>query len=262
MNDVSRNEYLRLREQVSRITGGGHVVWHDGNLNPADYLPLSGGTLTDSLNISKEAGSARYLRIKTGDLNRWAMGAAAVAETGGNAGADFYINRYNDAGGFLGSAMIISRATGQPTFAATPYVGSSQMLTIDNLPYAYGIWTPRLYGSTTAGSPVYSSRGGEYIRVGLMVFLRGYIVISSKGGMVGEIRIGDLPFAAGFPSVGSIGAYGGFASGMNPTGFHIDGGQNYLRLLLNGTSTSGWIINTSITDSMTLWGFKVEYRIQ
>jgi len=48
---------------------------------------------------------------------RWylALGNAA-AETGGNAGSNFIIDRYDDAGGFLATAMYINRANGLTNF--------------------------------------------------------------------------------------------------------------------------------------------------
>jgi hypothetical protein len=48
----------------------------------------------------------------TAGVERWAIRTGSIAETGGNSGSDFRITRYNDAGGGLGDALTITRATG------------------------------------------------------------------------------------------------------------------------------------------------------
>ena len=40
------------------------------------------------------------------------MGADSVAEGGASAGSNFFINRYDDTGAFVGTALSISRSTG------------------------------------------------------------------------------------------------------------------------------------------------------
>ena len=59
-----------------------------------------------------------------------------------------------------------------------------------------GTWTPTLYGTTTAGSPTYTTQSGRYICIGDFVRVEFQIIISSKGGMDGSLRVGNLPFAA------------------------------------------------------------------
>ena len=59
-----------------------------------------------------------------------------------------------------------------------------------------GTFNPTIYGLTTAGSPTYntSSTKGYYIRQGDLVTINLNLVITSKGGMVGALRLGGLPF--------------------------------------------------------------------
>jgi len=72
------------------------------------------------LNINKGNSGATQALIQgqRGGLHRWIMvlGGSGV-ETGGNAGSDFNILRYNDAGDYIDSPLTISRATGNTTTA-------------------------------------------------------------------------------------------------------------------------------------------------
>jgi Chaperone of endosialidase len=46
-------------------------------------------------------------------LTRWLFGKSNASESGSDAGSDFFINRYNDAGAYLGQPLSITRSTGQ-----------------------------------------------------------------------------------------------------------------------------------------------------
>jgi hypothetical protein len=87
------------------------------------YLPLSGGTITGSLAISSTngiltlnksaSGASTSIFGKTGNLSRWWMQLGnGTAETGANAGSDFYLSRYNDAGAYIDSPLFITRSSG------------------------------------------------------------------------------------------------------------------------------------------------------
>jgi hypothetical protein len=49
-NDVIGTEVARL-SSIGELQLNGHNVYHTGNFNPANYLPLAGGTLTGDLSI-------------------------------------------------------------------------------------------------------------------------------------------------------------------------------------------------------------------
>lgn len=57
-----------------------------------------------------------------------------------------------------------------------------------------GVWTPTLYGYTTAGSPTYTSQGMYYKIGGLVILHSFFLAVSNLGGMTGNTRIGGLPF--------------------------------------------------------------------
>lgn len=64
------------------------------------------------------AAGIRGLRVQTSASDRWVVGGNGTAESGSNAGTDFQITAYNDAGAFLSTPLAIARATGTATFSA------------------------------------------------------------------------------------------------------------------------------------------------
>jgi len=96
-----------------------------------ETLRLSGSKHTSSANISvsktaanaefevnANSGYERAFAFRTAGSNRWLFAASTGAESGSNAGSDLAYYRYSDAGGFLGTALLIERATGNITSEA------------------------------------------------------------------------------------------------------------------------------------------------
>jgi hypothetical protein len=99
----------------------------------ANYLPLTGGTITGNLTVGNGlgapilkidggAGQNRNLDFTTTGTLRWDIAVNNVAETGGGAGSNLNINRFGDAGAFLGTAFSINRATGIVAVGVTPAI--------------------------------------------------------------------------------------------------------------------------------------------
>lgn len=76
-----------------------YILWHNGNFNPANYLPLTGGTLTGRLNVNESTGDS----ISINSSQTWACAlyhanAGDVWAVGANTGNRFYFyNGYNAA---------------------------------------------------------------------------------------------------------------------------------------------------------------------
>jgi hypothetical protein len=93
------------------------------------FLPITGGTLTGPLVMGTaqpiyQNGAAATDRVhgwQTGGVIRWAMYASSVAEGGANAGSDFGLNAYTDAGAYLSTPLSIKRSTGVVTFNSAPF---------------------------------------------------------------------------------------------------------------------------------------------
>jgi hypothetical protein len=94
-------------------------------------LPLAGGTLTGALTIApasgnstltlnSAAGNNRNILGQTAGVSRWSIVAGNfTAEGGSNAGSDFQINRFNDAGSVIDTPLTINRASATATFAGS-----------------------------------------------------------------------------------------------------------------------------------------------
>ena len=120
-------------------TGLLYVLYDDGNSiqwviaspqpDTAVFVMKNGDTMTGDLTINK-AGPAISLDKTSGKnqifgknagLTRWEMDFGnAIAESGGNAGTDFVLWRYNDAGVVLDQVLTINRATGLMSVVADP----------------------------------------------------------------------------------------------------------------------------------------------
>lgn len=100
------------------------------------YLPIAAGLgnpLTGSLNIIpggsayvalRKSGSGQengiFGKSATDAANRWSVILGdTVAESGSNAGSNFGISAFNDAGGFLSTPLTINRATGLVTISTS-----------------------------------------------------------------------------------------------------------------------------------------------
>jgi hypothetical protein len=79
-----------------------------------------GAGIDSNLFIQSDAGRSRVLYYRTGTSIRWALFANNVAEAGSNAGSDFTVNAYDDAGVSLGNIFIATRATRILSFGVSP----------------------------------------------------------------------------------------------------------------------------------------------
>jgi len=81
--------------------------------NGAFFVNAGGGS---GITINGAAGGNRILRFHTGDISsnsiRWGLAANATTEGGSDAGSDFGIYRYDDAGTYISEALTIERSTG------------------------------------------------------------------------------------------------------------------------------------------------------
>jgi hypothetical protein len=86
------------------------------------------------------------------------------------------------------------------TFPATQ-VASADVNTLDD--YEEGTWTPNVQGASTAGTTTYSGRGGRYVKIGKLVWLRFFATYSAATG-TGNFNITGLPFAVADAGLGTM----------------------------------------------------------
>ena len=107
-------------------------------------LPKTGGTLTGTLAVNMNtpsfimnataAAQSRVVAYQTNGKNRWSEGADGTAESGSNAGSNWYLNRYSDAGVFIDAPITINRASGLMTISQRPKFGTATPWDSANLP--------------------------------------------------------------------------------------------------------------------------------
>lgn len=86
--------------------------------SPSGLIHADGGASAARMILDADAGVARIFSFRSDNLPRWALRVDG-AETGSNAGADFAIRAYNDAGAFTFAPLTIARSTGKSNWQAT-----------------------------------------------------------------------------------------------------------------------------------------------
>lgn len=134
------------------------------HVHPSDTsrVAKAGDTLTGDLSIAKASPNFYVNKPATsgqdcglfGETNgkaRWYVDVGDnAAETGGNAGSNFSIHRYDDAGGYLGAALSIARSTG--AWAVTGSLGVSGQLSVSG---AMVLNYQGTTGGTNYSQPIY-----------------------------------------------------------------------------------------------------------
>jgi len=127
------------------------LAWFRIDNDPFGYVLRAGDTMTGNLQISRTNGPGlflndpgsigpRYIMGASNSVNRWEMDLGdSGTETGSNAGSDFRLTNYSDAGAPLGTALTFSRATGLGVVFADPTspLGISTKQYVDNKVGAY-----------------------------------------------------------------------------------------------------------------------------
>lgn len=77
--------------------------------------------------ITGDAGYNKGVLLQTGSSSRFLLFQSSTAESGSNAGSDFVVYRYSDAGSYLGIPFWIQRSTGKLFFEVEPSVAGSNL---------------------------------------------------------------------------------------------------------------------------------------
>ena len=119
---------------LSRVSGPGSstdnaLVRFDGTdgktVQNSGITVDDSGNFTTNLTVSKASpgmsidaaagGQTGIVYYKTAGVERWRLIKTATAESGSNAGSNFALNSYSDAGAFLSTDVGVDRATGKAT---------------------------------------------------------------------------------------------------------------------------------------------------
>jgi hypothetical protein len=107
---------LNLTSQANTLIGGNVGI---GTTSPLGILHLYKSGVTTRMVIDGDAGQSKIITYRTGGLQRFGMYLNNTAESGSNAGSDFQIRSYNDAGSLLSTPFFIKRSTGNVGIGTT-----------------------------------------------------------------------------------------------------------------------------------------------
>ena len=196
-----------------------------GIANPTTKLHLDGGASALIANLDANVSVAKSISFRSDNSNRINLEVSGT-ESGSNAGANFFIRRYSDAGALIDTPLQITRSTGLITLAtalaglsasfssgigiagATATTGGIQfpatqvaISDANNLDdYEEGTWTPGIkFAASTAGI-TYGNQLGTYTKIGRKVTVTGFFSLTSKGTSPGQAVITGLPFTIGSTS--------------------------------------------------------------
>lgn len=161
---------------VSLTQAGTNTGWFDPvrglvtlGVSATGTVAAINGSFSGPVALNGTSATYRYMRFTTNGSTRWDMGINDTAESGSNAGSDFFINSFNDAGTVTGTPFRIRRDNSTVEVAGTIFArklsGSGDVLVIGNDSKLVDIDvanTAGLYGTTssTVGGLKLGSGGG------------------------------------------------------------------------------------------------------
>jgi len=116
------NGYVQFNDN-NALGGDPGLFWDNinkrlgvGTTTPLGILHLKSTAATTRMVIDGDAGQSKIITYRTAGLQRFDLYVNNIAETGSNAGSNFAISAYSDAGTLLNTPLSINRASGQVTF--------------------------------------------------------------------------------------------------------------------------------------------------
>lgn len=142
--------------------------------------------------------------------------------------------------------------------ASTEFMYKLSLLGLKNVLITTGEFSPTIFGSSTAGTPTYVAQLGKFTRIGNRVWGTVYLQISNKGGIAGDVRIGNLPFNAN-ASIASRSALNfgyienlNFASVKPLMGWIINSSTEAQLYKMEATGSPSAVAAGEITDTLRL----------
>jgi hypothetical protein len=127
--DATMNRIINVAEPTT-ATDAATKQYVDGKAGldqataDARYVDVIGDTMTGDLSLTAAAGTKRSVVFRTAGSARWIFSRSSHAESGGNAGSNFIISRYDDASGYIDDPLRIDRVDGSITLKKTTVTGA------------------------------------------------------------------------------------------------------------------------------------------
>jgi hypothetical protein len=152
-----------------------------GTNTPLGILHLKDVGQTTRFLMDGDAGQSKIITYRTNGLQRFGLYVNNIAESGGNAGSDFAIRAYNDAGVLLSTPLYIKRSSGNVLINTTTDAGYK--LDVNG--------TARVLGTSTMQSILPQTNNtydigaiGNYYQIGFIQTIRNNNIrmVSNAGG--------------------------------------------------------------------------------
>lgn len=250
--NVILGSYDGIAAPISQ-TGSNYIVLSDGAGNVrgtfdgsgrlgigvtslSEYLTVKSPNASTFFNLQTAADSGVYMGNNAGSLTLLTGATERVRiDSSGNVTLQNNIS--------VGGAAPTTSGTGI-TFPATQSA-SSNANTLDD--YEEGSWTAGISFGGAATGITYSTNTGFYTRVGNLVTLSCYILLTNKGSSTGSARITGLPFTCATNS-GAYAAPGLFFTNVTFSG-QVSGYVNINATTIDLTQTSVLGVNSALADT-------------
>jgi hypothetical protein len=123
---MGNNSPLQLSTASVSFGGSTGLNWDNANTRlgigtntPLGILHLKTAAATTRLLLDGDAAQSKIITYRTAGLQRFGLYANNTAESGANAGSDFAIRAYSDAGTLLSTPIFIKRSTGNVSIGQT-----------------------------------------------------------------------------------------------------------------------------------------------
>ena len=137
LGNASDTTITRSAAGVLAVEGG--VIPKENRANTFTAAQaISMGASQAILTMDANAAVSKTILMTTAASNRWLLSSENTAESGSNAGSNFVINRYSDAGSYLGTPITVNRASGLTTLESLAISGNARISGSGGLGYTTG----------------------------------------------------------------------------------------------------------------------------
>ena len=238
-------------ELVSILSTGEFGI---GISNPTTKLHIDGGASALIANLDANVSVAKSISFRSDNSNRINLEVSGT-ESGSNAGANFYLRAYSDAGALLSTPLTITRSTGAATFSNNI---TALSITTSAYSYLYGLrisgndTTNTIYASNAnmgitadSGNTIFIGQAGAST-TGLKIFTSSGAALFSNS-ITSSLGSSGVNFDSNAATTGSVNAYRvSNSTGIASYGIESNAGGVLMTLGLSNATLLQSVSNTAL----------------
>ena len=226
-----------------------------GTSSPLGILHLKETAAATRMVMDGDAGQSKIITFRTNGLQRFGFYLNNIAESGGNAGSNFAVRAYNDAGSLLSTPLYIHRNSGNIGVKTTTDAGfgfdvNGTARVQGNAQFGTGFYWDNTNGRLGIGtsSPAHTFQVYRNTSAGYLASFNSGATLNTNASLTVRIENANLPSVQGL----SAGAGGFNTFALNPLGGNVlintttDAG---FKLDVNGTARVSGQISSGITGT-------------